>query len=111
MNNSELAKQQLIAYLREQGFGSYAKCLMELGHFVVADMYDGAPCRTAWMCAKESTMCVNPGFFELKDLNSEEEKDHMMKQLSVIVRHELLHYLLEHEIRFIAYLKKKFPHS
>lgn len=47
MNNSELAKQQLIAYLREQGFGSYAKCLMELGHFVVADMYDGAPCRTA----------------------------------------------------------------
>jgi predicted SprT family Zn-dependent metalloprotease len=63
------------------------------------------------MCAKESTMCVNPGFFELKDPNSEEEKDHMMKQLSVIVRHELLHYLLEHEIRFIAYLKKKFPHS
>jgi hypothetical protein len=47
MNNSELAKQQLIAYLREQGFGSYAKCLMELGHFVVADMYDGSPCRTA----------------------------------------------------------------
>lgn len=111
MNNSELAKQELIKYLREQGFGSYAKCLMSLEHFVVADMYDGSPCRSAWMCAKKSTMCVNPGFFELKDPNSKAEQGRMMKQLSVIVRHELLHYILEHEIRFIAYLKKKFPHS
>lgn len=109
--NSNYAKQLLIKHLIEQKYGSYARKLIEIDKFIVADIYNGMPCKTAFMVPDESTICVNPGFFELSDPNDLDEQKEMLDQLSVIVRHELLHYLLSHEVRFVAYLKKKYPHS
>ncbi len=109
--DSKYAKQLLIKHLIEQGYGSYAKKLIEIEKFIVADIYNGMPCQTAFMVPDESTICVNPGFFEVSDPGDPDEQTKMLNQLSVIVRHELLHYLLDHEIRFVAYLKKKYPHS
>ena len=41
----------------------------------------------------------------------EKEKKEQLDKVSVLIRHELLHFLLTHERRFVNYLKAKYPHS
>ena len=109
MNNWDY-KQLIISHLLDQGFKSYAQRFMDI-KFVVAEMYDGSLCPTAFMVPKKNVICINPGFFDVQDPDNQAEIDKRLDLISVVIRHELLHFLLSHEKRFIAYLKKKYPKS
>ena len=63
------------------------------------------------MSPNENLICINPGFFELQNPDDEQEQQHNLDIISVLIRHELLHFLLTHEVRFVEYLKKKYPNS
>lgn len=108
--NSTLYKEIIIKHLNEQGFVTFAQRFREID-FVIAEIYNGSYCPTAFMMASENVICINPGFFDLEDPDDEEEQKKQLDIVSVLIRHELLHFLLMHEKRFIAHLKKKYPHS
>lgn len=98
----KLVKEQLIEHLIENGYGTYAKRLKEF-EVIVADMYNGVPIEVAAMFPYGGEIVINPGFFDDPD------EEHAMNQLSVIIRHELLHFLLTHEQRLVDHLKETDP--
>ena len=108
--NNNLYKEIIIKHLNEQGFVTFAERFRDID-FVITEMYNGSYCPTAFMSPKENIICINPGFFELQDPNDEKEKKEQLDKVSVLIRHELLHFLLTHERRFVNYLKAKYPHS
>lgn len=93
----KLVKEQLIQRLIDTGYGTYAKRLKEFEVFV-ADMFNGVPIRTAAMFPETGEIVINPGFFELAD------EEQAWNQLSVLIRHEMLHFLLVHEKRLFDHL-------
>ncbi len=95
-----LAKECIIKLLGSQGYATYANRFKDLD-FYVADFYKGSYCRVAFMSPTDKCIVINPGF--CVDMTS---FGPIFSQLSVIVRHELLHFLLKHEKRFLDYLKK-----
>lgn len=107
-------KQAVQDYLTDQGYKMFADRL-EYYDFHVAEIYKGAYCGSAFMIPNENAIVVNPGFFELKsnpgDKDYEKEYTLQMDRVSVLVRHEILHFLLGHELRLVDYLKQKFPKS
>lgn len=109
MNNG-LYKELIIEHLQKTGFVSYAKCFREVD-FVIAEMYAGSYCPTAFMIPDENIICINPGFFKLQNPDDPSEQKKAFDVVSVLIRHEMLHFLLSHEKRFVEYLKTKYPHS
>jgi hypothetical protein len=98
MNDQDkLVKEQLIEHLIENGYGTYAKRLKEF-YVYVAEIFNGIPIGTAAMFPNTGDIVINPGFFDLPD-----EKQ-AWDQLSVLVRHEILHFLLVHEKRLFDHL-------
>lgn len=98
-----LTKEKVLELLNSQGYHTYAERLQNFD-FYVADFYDGALCQTAFVNAADGYICINPGF--IVDMATDGP---IFQQLSVIVRHELLHALLCHEKRFFDYLKETDP--
>jgi hypothetical protein len=95
----KIVKDQVIEMLIDEGYGTYAKRLKEFD-FLVTDFCHGNYIKVACMFPDTGEICINPDF--LKDEKS-------FKQVSVVVRHELLHFLLVHEKRFYDHLKKTDP--
>jgi hypothetical protein len=100
--HDKLVKEQLIEHLIDNGYGTYAKRLKEFD-VIVADMYNGVPIEVAAMFPYGYEIVINPGFLDDPD------EDHAMNQLSVIIRHEVLHFLLTHEQRLVDHLKATDP--
>ena len=98
-----LVKQKIIDLLRSEGYATYANRFKKL-NFVVAEFYKGTYCPVAFMSPTDMVIVVNPAL--IVDMM---ENGPIFKQLSVLVRHELLHFLLCHEKRFLDYLKKVDP--
>ena len=98
-----LVKQKIINMLRSEGYATYANRFKKL-NFVVAEFYKGVYCPVAFMSQSDMVIVVNPAL--IVDMM---EDGPIFKQLSVLVRHELLHFLLCHEKRFVDYLKKNDP--
>lgn len=98
-----LVKEKVIEMLNMQGYHTYAERLQNFD-FYVTDFYDGSYCQVAFMSPNDGCICINPGFVADMQTNGP-----IFQQLSLIVRHELLHFLLCHEKRFIDYLKEKDP--
>lgn len=92
-------KEQVIELLINEGYGTYARRLREFD-FIVADIYHGCPIEVAAMFPDSGEICINTAF-----LDSEET----FKQLSLVVRHELLHFLLMHEKRLFDHLAATDP--
>lgn len=98
-----LTKEKVKELLNSQGYHTYAERLDNF-KFHVTDFYKGSYCQVAFMSPRDGCICINPGF--IVDMN---EDGPIFQELSVIVRHELLHFLLCHEKRFIDHLKKTDP--
>lgn len=52
-------------------------------------------------------MAISSGFIETMSPKSDVLTEHCLKQLSVLCRHEMLHYLLAHMFRMEKHLKDK----
>jgi hypothetical protein len=91
----KLIKEKIIEMLISEGYGTYARRLKEFD-FLVTDFYEGEPVEVAFMVPDTGEICISPAFLE---------NDKTFSQLSVIVRHELLHFLLMHEQRLVDHLK------
>ena len=100
--HDKLVKEQLIEHLIDNGYGTYAKRLKEFDVYV-AEMYEGIYIGTAAMFPETGDIVINPGWFDDPDENR------AMDQLSVLIRHELLHFLLVHEQRLVDHLKATDP--
>lgn len=98
----KLVKEQLIEHLINNGYGTYARRLKEFEVFV-ADLFNGVPINTAAMFPETGEVVINPGFFDLPD------EDQAWDQLSVLIRHEMLHFLLVHEKRLVDHMKATDP--
>jgi hypothetical protein len=100
MNSRDrLVKEQVLDLLIKEGYGTYAKRLREFD-FLVTDMYHGYPVEVALMNPDTGDIAINPAFLE---------SEKYFKQLSVVVRHELLHFLLVHEKRLYDHLEASDP--
>lgn len=98
----KLIKEQLIEHLIKNGYGTYARRLKEFEVFV-ADMFNGLTIKTAAIFPETGEIVINPGFFDLQD------EDQAWNQLSVLIRHEMLHYLLVHQKRLFDHLAATDP--
>lgn len=99
-------KTAIISHLLDEGYGTYAERFKDFP-FIVTSWYNGQPVPTAQMDA-DGVMCINPGFFNISGDNPK-EVEKVMDRLSVLCRHEMLHYLLTHIVRMKEYLQRKFP--
>ena len=88
-SRDKLVKEQVISMLISEGYGTYAKRLKEFD-FIVAHVYNRAYIEVAAMFPSTGEIVINPAFLA-------DEKT--FSQLSLVVRHELLHFLLVHEKR------------
>lgn len=95
-------KRKLLALLRDDGRGHHhAKYAARLEDFLVKIVPRSAkPNFVASVSWNDITIRISDGFVT-NDPN-------IFYQLSVLMRHELAHYLLQHEIRMAAYLTKKY---
>ena len=75
--------------------------------FIIADVYHGSRISVAAMFPDKAEIVINPAMVDEKQFLGQKKK--MMDQLSVLVRHELLHFLLVHSKRMIIHLSKKDP--
>lgn len=98
-SRDKLVKEQVISMLISEGYGTYAKRLKEFD-FIVAHVYNRAYIEVAAMFPSTGEIVINPAFLA-------DEKT--FSQLSLVVRHELLHFLLVHEKRLFDHLKATDP--
>lgn len=94
-------KKKLIALLRDDGKGHrHAKYAERLEDFIVKIVsLEDDPEMTASVNFKEVTIYISEGF--LTDPNT-------FYQLNVLMRHELAHYLMQHQIRMLDKLISKY---
>lgn len=108
------AKAAIIDHLEKQGYKTYAERLKAF-NFVIADYYKGAYCQVAFFMFDDNTVCINPSMISAVAVKAPNDNKSgwkkMFDQLSVLIRHELLHFLLRHSVRFINYLKQKYPND
>ena len=102
MSQSEkILKKKLINLLKDDGKGHHhAKYAAVLEKFIVQIVPLGKEPSTAAISFDEGIIYINQGF--LRDPET-------FWQLNVIIRHELCHNLLMHQIRMIKYLKNTIP--
>lgn len=100
-------KNEIIENLRDDGEGhhhaAYAARL-ELFEFHIIP-YSSNPNYTAAISFEEGIIYVSEGFLIAEGLNKKE----ILKQLNMILRHELAHNLLMHSVRMIKTLTDKHP--
>lgn len=120
-------KWELIDYLGEEGYATYARRLKAY-KFIIADMYHGHHIAVAAMFPKTNEIVINPSMLDEEklritiidsrlpwEIRTKAYNDHRelyqkkMEQLSVLIRHELLHFLLVHEKRLLDLLAQKHP--
>lgn len=99
-------KQKIIEQLIEEGYGTYAR-RFQAYTFVIADKLNGRPNPIAMTDGEY--IAINPSLLDYKSINGDETK--MLEQLSVLIRHELLHSLLLHTARFLDLLKQAHPND
>ena len=95
-------KNKLIALLRNDGKGHHhAKYAARLEDFIVKivprAVKPGFVAAVSW---EDITIYISDGFVT--------EKKDIFYQLSVLMRHELAHYLLQHDIRMAKYIADKY---
>ena len=97
----QVLKKKLIALLRDDGKGhKHAKFAERLEDFIVKIVpYDEDPEMTAAVNFEEVTIYISDGF--LKDPDT-------FYQLNVLMRHELAHYLMQHQIRMMHKIIEKY---
>lgn len=103
---SSVWKSRIILYLQQEGYVTYANRLADI-KFIIADVYHGSRISVAAMFPDKAEIVINPAMVDEKQFLGQKKK--MMDQLSVLVRHELLHFLLVHSKRMIIHLSKKDP--
>ena len=101
MISSRLVKQEIIEHLKDQGYGSFARRFAAMP-FVLTDAVEVAAINPI-----TQEIMLNPNMLNVKGINDDE--DRMWEQLSVLMRHELLHFLMQHEIRFRDHLRETDP--
>lgn len=99
-------KSRISLYLRQEGYVTYADRLNDI-KFVIADVYKGHRVEVAAMFLESAEMVINPAMVDETYFQGQTKK--MMDQLSVLVRHELLHFLLVHNRRMEDHLAKRDP--
>lgn len=103
---SSVWKSRIILYLQQEGYVTYANRLADI-KFIIADVYRGSRISVAAMFPDKAEIVINPAMVDEKQFLGQKKK--MMDQLSVLVRHELLHFLLVHSKRMNIHLSKKDP--
>lgn len=103
---SSVWKSRIILYLQQEGYVTYANRLADI-KFIIADVYRGSRISVAAMFPDKAEIVINPAMVDEKQFLGQKKK--MMDQLSVLVRHELLHFLLVHSKRMNNHLSKKDP--
>lgn len=108
-------KENIIEFLIGEGYGTYAKRLQTY-KFVIAHMYHGVFIEVAAMFPDYNEIVINPSMVDATKMvvagnktDKRRPEVKMMEQLSVLIRHELLHFLLVHTHRFEEYLKSIDP--
>ena len=96
-----ILKKKLIALLRDDGKGhKHAKYAERLEDFIVKIVpFDEDPSMTAAVNFEEATIYISDGF--LKDPET-------FYHLNLLMRHELAHYLMQHQIRMMHKLIEKY---
>jgi hypothetical protein len=96
-----ILKKKLIALLRDDGKGhKHAKYAERLEDFIIKIVpFDEDPSMTAAVNFDEATIYISDGF--LKDPET-------FYQLNVLMRHELAHYLMQHQIRMMHKIIEKY---
>lgn len=96
-------KRKLLALLRDDGRGHHhAKYAARLEDFLIKIVPRSVkPNFVASVNWEAITINISDGFGVTNDPN-------IFYQLSVLMRHELAHYLLQHNIRMAAYLTEKY---
>ena len=102
MNRTEkILKKKLINLLKDDGQGHHhAKYAKVLEQFTIQIVPYGQEPSTAAVDVEGANIYINQGF--LIDPTT-------FYQLNVILRHELAHYLMMHQIRMVNYLKDEIP--
>jgi hypothetical protein len=97
----KVLKKKLIALLRDDGKGhKHAKFADRLEDFIVKIVSsEEFPEKTAEISFEEVTIYISDGF--LKDPDT-------FYQLNVLMRHELAHYLMQHQIRMMHKIIEKY---
>lgn len=110
----DMVKDRLDSFLREEGYTSYAQCLNTYKFLVLtparlksAQWRDCADA-VAFMMPYTNTICMNYKLFLCKDPTNDSINE-QLKHVSVILRHEILHFILLHQREYLLYLKKKYP--
>lgn len=98
---------KIVSILIEQGYGTYARRFKEFD-LRVTDFYHGAVIDIAAMSPKTGEIMINPGFFE-REPTTEYEQKLWEDRISLVIRHEILHFLLVHEKRLYEHLKATDP--
>lgn len=97
-------KKVLVSLLTDDGNGhKYPKYAARLDDFIIKIIDDDDLCPTAQVSFSTGVIEINHGFVELSG-----SKDKALKQLSVLVRHEMAHNLLMHQIRMMHVWNSKF---
>lgn len=99
-------KARIVLHLQQEGYVTYAERLNDI-KFVIADVYHGSRISVAAMFPKYGEIVINPAMVDARNFQGQTKK--MMDQLSVLVRHELLHFLLVHSKRLSEHMAKKDP--
>lgn len=99
-------KSRIILYLKQEGYVTYAERLNDI-KFVIADIYHGSRIPVAAMFPNYGEIVINPAMLDKQYFQGQSKK--MMDQLSVLIRHELLHFLLVHSKRLSEHMAKKDP--
>ena len=97
----KVLKKRLLALLRDDGQGhKHAKYAERLEDFIIKIVpFDEDPTMTAAVSFEDVTIYISDGF--LKDPDT-------FYQLNVLMRHELAHYLMQHQIRMMHKIVSKY---
>lgn len=95
-------KKRLIALLKDDGRGHHhALFAKRLEDFVLKIIYDDAICPTASISFDDGVININHGFLD-------DNNPGIFRQLSVLMRHEMSHNLLMHQVRMVRNFQKKY---
>ena len=100
-DKEEKLKKKLIALLRDDGKGNHhAKFAERLEDFIIKIVLrkddPNMTCAVSW---DDITIYISEGFIQ---------NPNTFRQLNVLMRHELAHYLMQHELRMMQMITKKY---
>lgn len=108
----ETTKEIIRNYLIQEGYGTYAKRLAAY-KFYIADVWHEHYIAVAAMFPDYAEVVINPAMVDATKMfvagDARDDVTKMMDQLSVLIRHELLHFLLVHQQRLYDHMKDTDP--